>query len=143
MTARLLFSLLFVPVLCSAEIYRWVDAEGVTHFSDEPVVEEATVVDLPPITVMEGSDVVSRKDLLEAAKQREQERRRAAEQRTAQARKAADEEASRHEHCAQVRERIEEIQAEMRRGYTLKRGEVLKGWLTEQRENERSACSGY
>lgn len=145
MTARCLYLLLIlIPNLCNGQIYRWVDAEGVTHFSDEPASDQAMMVELPPLPVVERPDYApSSEELLRQSAQRERERRLAAQRRSAQMQKAAAREAEQRARCARVRERLAEIEAEMRRGYTLKRGEVLKGWLATQREREREVCAGY
>ena len=46
---------LLLPALCSAEIYKWVDSAGVTHFSDQrPANQKAEKLDIKPsdISVM-------------------------------------------------------------------------------------------
>lgn len=49
---QLLCLLLLVPLLAQAEIYRWVDENGKTVYSDRPR-EGAKRIDLPPLTTYE------------------------------------------------------------------------------------------
>jgi len=45
--ALLLLLLLALPA--AADVYRWVDADGVTHYSDKPPTKDAKPADLPPL----------------------------------------------------------------------------------------------
>ena len=59
---HLLFIVLLIPGLASAEIYRWTDAQGRVHFGEKPGAAGAETVEVKP-------QVVERD---EATRQREQ-----------------------------------------------------------------------
>jgi hypothetical protein len=46
-----------LTVAAKSEIYRWVDAKGVVHYSDKPVDKDAKPADLPPIQTMRSSQL--------------------------------------------------------------------------------------
>ena len=48
---RVLFCLLLLPGLASAEIYRWVDASGQVHFEQRPTVAGAESIEVKPQVV--------------------------------------------------------------------------------------------
>ncbi|MDN3637467.1 DUF4124 domain-containing protein [Simiduia curdlanivorans] len=61
---RFIFSVLAVFGLhhsdASAAIYTWVDANGKTHYSDQPLDKKAArEVDVAPINIMEGGKVMT------------------------------------------------------------------------------------
>src|SRR5262245_58608608 len=45
-------------VAIAASVYKWVDAEGVTHYSDQPH-PDAKEVELPPVNTVRGSTPAS------------------------------------------------------------------------------------
>ena len=46
-----LLLMLVMPPALSAEVYRWVDAEGKVHYSDRPGSAETRTVDIPDVNV--------------------------------------------------------------------------------------------
>ena len=50
-TGCLLLLMLVMPPALTAEIYRWIDADGKAHYSDRPGPAETRVVDVPDANV--------------------------------------------------------------------------------------------
>lgn len=52
----LLVALWLLPLAASAEIYKYVDEKGVTHYSDKPPAKGAKPATLPPLQTIPSSD---------------------------------------------------------------------------------------
>ncbi|WP_417532326.1 DUF4124 domain-containing protein [Marinobacter lipolyticus] len=110
MLIRTLLSLLLLsPVVGMAEVYRWVDAEGRTHFSDRPPAQAASQevkVESPPARVDNAAR--DRQQKVNAfLKQRQQERD---QQRAADA-KAEKQAAKQAELCTRLRARVKHMES--------------------------------
>lgn len=99
----LLLSVLLLPALASAEIYRWTDEQGRVHFGARPGAASAQQIEVKP-------QVVERDDAT-----REREARtaqffdaRRAEKAQADSR-AAEAHAKRGQECGQLRDKLEQI----------------------------------
>ncbi|MDP2244666.1 DUF4124 domain-containing protein [Pseudomonas sp.] len=105
---RLLLCLLLVPGLAVAEIYRWVDANGQVHFSQQPAAPGAERVEVRP-------QVIERD---QATREREERGARFYEARRAEQVQAslasAERQARRTQECGELRNRLAQI-AEGRR----------------------------
>ena len=52
MKFHLFFTLLFLPILSQAQVYKWVDENGKVHYSDKPMNKNAVAVELKEPTNM-------------------------------------------------------------------------------------------
>lgn len=144
--ARMLCLLVFFCTgSATAEVYRWVDESGAVHFSDRrPGGDRVETIELESAPSVSTEQIKAldrqRKALLKAAEQRQRsaqrESTRAAKDRERGRRKAAEWRAQ----CDDTRERIAEIESELRSGYSAARGEVLHRRLEQYREREASQC---
>ncbi len=117
------------------EIYKWVDEEGVTHYSQQPPPsgDAARVgVDKPPDEEIERE----RQEMQETGERLEAQReeRREAEQ---QARKAAGEREEREQRCADLRSSLKKLTENRRLLVTDGDGDVRR--LPEEERQERVA----
>lgn len=132
--------LAFSPLWVQAEIYRWVDDSGVTHFSDDPPPDvEAQAAELPRLIIVPGTSEFERRRLEEIAAEEEAYRQRRDAARQARRERTRARTAD-HKACESVRNKIENIRDEMRRGYSVKRGEVLERRLVTLRAEVREVC---
>lgn len=93
---HLLFAVILLPGLASAEIYRWTDASGKVHFSERPQAG-AQQVQVKP-------QVVERDEATREREQRAEQYFDARRQEQAQAgRKAADARSQRQQQCEKLR----------------------------------------
>jgi hypothetical protein len=100
---RLLLCLLLLPGLATAEIYRWVDANGQVHFTQRPVAPGAEQVEVRPQVIERDEATRDR----EARTARFFEARRAEQ---AQASLTSAERQARHaKECGELRNRLAQI----------------------------------
>jgi hypothetical protein len=106
---RLLFlgALAFVGV-AHAELYKWTDAQGKVHYSDQPpTVNTATIKDAPAgssETATQAAQSLNAKDLAY------QKRREEAEKARAKAEKDAEQARMQSENCAKARNNLSTLQ---------------------------------
>lgn len=108
MLIRALLTLLFLsPAASLAEVYRWVDEEGRTHFGDRPPAQatsqEIKVESSPARVDNAARDRQQKMNVFLEQKQQERDRQRAAD---AKAEKHA---AKRAELCAKLRARLKHL----------------------------------
>ncbi|MGB0955432.1 MAG: DUF4124 domain-containing protein, partial [Panacagrimonas sp.] len=60
-----MFACLSLPA--TAQVYRWVDKDGVVHYTDKPPQPDATPVDLPPLHRMAPAEEVKTEVLVDEA----------------------------------------------------------------------------
>lgn len=126
----LICGLIASPVIF-AEVYRWTDENGVTHFSQTPPPEgqDAEIEDLPVTPPAEGADQAAGIDFdgagnaggetMSAAEERRQElaEARARQRSEAQALETA---------CAEARTRLARVEPSRRVFYTNEQGETVR-----------------
>ena len=105
---HVVFSLLLLPALASAEIYRWTDANGRVHFSEKPAGEGAEQVQVKPQVVERDAATQEREQRLERYYEARRDERAQAEVRAATAR------AERGQECGQLRDRLRQIERDGR-----------------------------
>lgn len=88
----------------AAAVYKWVDEQGVTHYSQTPPSTGQAQILPPPPPPAEDPDAANRRlgELQERLKKLEEARAKAREE----TRKKAEEEAARKENCRRARERL-------------------------------------
>ncbi len=107
-----LFLLLLGTAAQAAEIYRWTDAQGRTHYGDQPPASGAEkIVEPPPPSPLSQDEVNARLEAIRAQRQTAAEERALA--REAQA-KAAAEQKQRAAECAAARRQHDAMQAAQR-----------------------------
>lgn len=111
----------------SGEIYKWVDEEGITHYSDtnHAAPENHQQVDdaLPPVHSMDKPDAALTKIQRRAQKERLARNPEPARHRATTRRKKSP--------CASLQRQLRSVQAQLRRGYREPRGNKLR----ERRRN--------
>lgn len=100
---HLLLSVLLLPGLASAEIYRWTDAQGRVHFGAQPGAVGAQPVEVKP-QVVERDDATRERE----ARTAQFYDARRAEKEQAQSRNA-EANAKRSQECNQLRAKLERI----------------------------------
>ncbi|MBB2494755.1 DUF4124 domain-containing protein [Aquipseudomonas ullengensis] len=114
---KLLWSVLLLPGLAGAEIYRWTDASGQVHFSEKPAGAGAQQVEVKP-------QVVERDDATRQREERTAQFYDARRQEKAQAdAKSAEAQAKRSQECKKLRGQLADIQRGGRYFVTDKNGE--------------------
>ena len=107
MTRWLSLLLLLAPLLASAELYRWVDAEGRVHFGDRQPDDgtgDAEQVQVePPKPIGQGNDLKQINERLEALREKDRERQKAQQQ------EAAKQEQARKKKCQEQRKRYNRL----------------------------------
>lgn len=113
-TALVLLSTVFVSGVCTAEIYKWTDADGNIHYGDRPTADGVTI----PATVERVAVVSRRTDPgevqagVDARLEREaarSEARDAAADKKAEAEKLQAEAKERATKCSSYRERMQKF----------------------------------
>jgi hypothetical protein len=121
---------LLITFTAHAQIYKWVDENGQTHYSQQPpVTGEAQQIDVPPPPPVDPEAAQQEVDELieqqEAAEQAEQEAREQAQQ-------EAEQQAIREENCRIARQNLEQYQNNPGRRVVDEEGNV-----TRLREEDR------
>jgi len=107
MKGLLIYLILTLPALAQAEVYRWVDSEGRTHFGDRPPTQAASQevqVESAPARVDNAArDRQQKMNVFLEQKQQERDQRRAADA------KAEKQAAKRAELCTKMRARLKHL----------------------------------
>ncbi len=53
----LILPLVFVPLIATAEVYKWVDEHGHTHYGEKPPVADAQKIQIREVTVDESIEI--------------------------------------------------------------------------------------
>lgn len=136
-SCRLLLStaaILFVSPLSAAEVHKWVDENGVTHYSSrKPDHVEAEKLSLPPQTpkAAQGAAVGQ----LEAGTKALGERREVRSGKDRDEREAAEDQELRMENCRRARDNLSALESSARRLVKTGDGEIVR--LTEEERQNR------
>ncbi len=122
---------LLVSAMASADIYRWEDADGVTHYTDTPpegIVSTLVSIDSRPTDKVRISSAQAQaRGKQQAQLLIEQEERAAQEENAAEAAKQAEERA---QACTRARQRLETFNNSRRIYRELENGE--REWYSEE-----------
>ncbi len=122
---------LLVSAMASADIYRWEDADGVTHYTDTPpegIVSTLVSIDSRPTDKARISSAQAQAQGKQQAQLLiEQEERAAQEENAAEAAKQAEERA---QACTRARQRLETFNNSRRIYRELENGERV--WYSEE-----------
>lgn len=122
---RILTSLLFLTLAlpASAELYKWTDATGRTHFSDQPPAgtRKAEALPAPTATPLSKAaagtggaaagapDEAARRERMQRLQEAWREEEQQREQQAQLAQKEAEEKRRRQVHCHEVRDELKEM----------------------------------
>ena len=99
---------LFVPAV-SAQMYRWVDQDGVTVYSEQPPADTAAT----PIRTQPGpsaEDTLSAQERIRTLVEQDFDKREEAARQAEESRKGAENQAARQANCQAARTNLETIQ---------------------------------
>lgn len=120
----------------SAEIYKWVDADGVTHYSDRktgaPQSRQQVDRALPPVHLIEQPDPALSRVQQQAAREREAAHRTAVVVRRRPS--------SNHNRCTRYQQQLDKVQTQLRRGYREPRGNKLRERRRNIQEKINAEC---
>lgn len=123
---RAVFLLAIISINSQAKLYKWVDEQGQTHFSDlPPFNSEAKIETLPAPEV--GNQILA-PEKIEFYR---------APKKTARKRK------TKRRNCNKYAVRIDKVQQQLRRGYKEPRGNKLRARRRELSEQLRQCQKGY
>lgn len=95
--------LLLLPGLATAEIYRWVDANGQVHFGQRPAAADAETIEVRPQVIERDQATRER----QARSERFYEARR--QERAEAGAQSAERRAKRAEECSELRRRLAQV----------------------------------
>lgn len=131
---HLILTLLLLPGLACAEIYRWTDAQGRVHFSEKPGAAGAEQVEVKP-QVMERDQATRER---EERSQKYFDARR--DEQAQAATRAASARAERNKECGELRHQLQQIERNGRYFTTDANGE--RSYISEEEvEAARSRLS--
>lgn len=110
----LLASMAFVALPCAAEMYKWTDAQGRVHYSDQPPPPDArksTVKPAKPAAPAAGGRETAAPKTVAEQEAEFRKRRVEAAEREAAEQKAAQEEAEKKRNCEQAQGQLKALQA--------------------------------
>ena len=105
---HLLFIVLLIPSLASAEIYRWTDAQGRVHFGEKPGAAGAETVEVKPQVVERDEATRQREQRTEEYFDARRDEKAASDARAAQVR------AERSKECSELRRNLSQIERDGR-----------------------------
>lgn len=105
---HLLFIVLLIPGLASAEIYRWTDAQGRVHFGERPGAAGAQTVEVKPQVVERDEATRQREQRTEEYFDARRDEKAASDARVAQVR------AERSKECSELRRNLSQIERDGR-----------------------------
>ena len=105
---HLLFIVLLIPSLASAEIYRWTDAQGRVHFGEKPGAAGAETVEVKPQVVERDEATRQREQRTEEYFDARRDEKAASDARVAQVR------AERSKECSELRRNLSQIERDGR-----------------------------
>lgn len=128
-----------LAVTASAEVYRWTDASGAVHFSDTPpdTGQPARVELREPVTVPMADNIGQAERVGKSRKAVGRMLAPSGEDRYRQEKQQAQARAAR---CRKLKQRLERIQAQLRRGHSNERGNRLREQKREVGDQYSREC---
>ncbi len=126
--------LLAISTPAIAGMYKWVDADGQVNYSDKRIEQHAETVDIQDTSSGSKGLRAGEKRLLRQI-EREQRRHPPAAGKRPKVSSSYDQRV-----CNFYREEIDDIKDELRRGYSIQRGEYLKARKQRTRARIREHC---
>lgn len=138
------FVLLVVPAVATAEMYTWIDSQGVTHFTDiKPRDGDHEPVELRQPSLIPMRENISAGERVSTINQQVNRRLQAGKapgkSRVSDAQKARDAK-QKKVRCDGYRERLERIQKQLRAGYSNDRGNHLRRQRREVSQKLSREC---
>ena len=114
----------------SPVMYRWTDADGVVHFSDQPPLDQTPeVVEPDPTRLISVPPPAVRSGAYRIAPPTPRKQRKKSTDRSG-------------ERCQTALKRISTIDARMRAGYSARQGERMREQLREYKKDRLKWCMG-
>ena len=108
----LVLALLLTSITANADIYRWTDAEGRTHYGDRPPTDGAEkIVEPPPPSDLSPEEANAKLDAIRARREAAAEERAKAKEEQA---KADAKKKQRAQECAAARRQLDSLRAAQR-----------------------------
>ena len=108
----LVLALLLTSITANADIYRWTDAEGRTHYGDRPPTDGAEkIVEPPPPSDLSPEEANAKLDAIRARREADAEERAKAKEEQA---KADAKKKQRAQECAAARRQLDSMRAAQR-----------------------------
>lgn len=108
----LVLALLLTSITANADIYRWTDAEGRTHYGDRPPTDGAEkIVEPPPPSDLSPEEANAKLDAIRARREAAAEERAKAKEEQA---KADAKKKQRAQECAAARRQLDSMRAAQR-----------------------------
>ncbi len=120
------FLLMVISMNSQAKLYKWVDKQGQTHFSDQPPLNSE--VKIETLSAPEVGNQILAPEKIEFYQ---------APKKTARKRK------TKRRNCNKYAVRIDKVQQQLRRGYKEPRGNKLRARRRELSEQLRQCQKGY
>lgn len=137
------FVVLFIPAVSTAEVYTWIDDQGVAHFTDiKPEAREHQPVEIRRPSMIPMRENISRGERVSTINR---QINRSLEARDGGNRKAVSRQDARElerkkARCAGYRERLERIQQKLRAGYSNDQGNRLRRQRREVSQKLSREC---
>ncbi|MCL7943435.1 DUF4124 domain-containing protein [Marinobacter sp. ATCH36] len=137
------FVVLFIPAVSAAEMYTWIDDQGVAHFTDiKPSEREHEQVELRRPSLIPMRENITRGKRVTTINRQVS---RSLEANDGSKRKASVEQKARelerkNARCAGYRERLERIQQKLRAGYSTDQGNRLRRQRREVSQRLSREC---
>ncbi len=146
-----------VAAPAGAQTYKWTDAEGKVHYSDQPppanAKEQATIKRKPsastpgaaPTPAENGTPAAKAKTYVEQESDYKKRQVETAEREAAEKKKAA-EESEKKQNCAQARSQLQTLQAGGRISYTNAKGErdyLSDAQVAQEIERAKRSADGW
>lgn len=135
--------LLLIPALSTAEMYTWIDDQGVAHFTDiKPGDREHRQVELKPPSLIPMRENISRGERVSTINRQINRSLEANDdgKQEASAQQEARELKRKNARCAGYRERLESIQQQLRAGYSNDKGNHLRRQRREVSQKLSREC---
>ncbi|MEP1213675.1 MAG: DUF4124 domain-containing protein [Marinobacter sp.] len=138
-----IFLLLLIPAVSTAEMYTWIDEQGVAHFTDiKPSDREHRQVELRPPSLIPMRENISRGERVSTINRQVNRSLEANDggKQKASAQQEARELKRKNARCAGYRERLERIQQQLRAGYSNDKGNRLRRQRREVSQKLSREC---
>ncbi|HEY9120354.1 MAG TPA: DUF4124 domain-containing protein [Marinobacter sp.] len=137
------FLWLLIPAVSTAEMYTWIDEEGVAHFTDiKPGDREHRQVELKPPSLIPMRENISRGERVSTINRQINRSLEANDdgKQKASTQQEARELERKNARCAGYRERLERIQQQLRAGYSNDKGNRLRRQRREVSQKLSREC---
>lgn len=137
------FLCLFIPAVSAAEVYTWIDDQGVAHFTDiKPEAREHEPVEIRRPSLIPMRENITRGERVSTINRQVSRRLESSSggKQKASAQQEARERKRKDARCAGYRQRLERIQQQLRAGYSNDQGNRLRRQRREVSQKLSREC---